>query len=120
RGDVAAPAGAGPAEAVSDVALSHAESRRSAGMDLHFRHDAAHGGRVWTGSAAARCRVLRCLVVERTNLALRGARSGGIALMTSLSGRPDRRGAEPPVRGNAEPDEERQHQELRDSKRRLG
>src|SRR5207253_4106440 len=64
----AASARAGPAAALSDVALSGAEPHRVAGMDLHLCHDAAHGDRLWTGRAAARCGVLRGVVVEETNV----------------------------------------------------
>src|SRR5207249_6712750 len=76
-GDVAAPAGAGHVAAVSHVALSGAEPRRAAGMDLHLRHDAAAGGRVWTRRAGARCRVLRSVVVEGADLAVRRTRPRG-------------------------------------------
>src|SRR5207244_9622977 len=78
RGDVAAPAGAGLAKAVSDVALSRAESGGSAGMDLHLRDDACRRGRVWIGRAAAWCAVFRSVVVEGTNVAVRGRARRGL------------------------------------------
>src|SRR6266702_3451959 len=79
RGDPAASARAGPAAALSDVALSGAKPHRAAGMDLHLCHDTAHGDRLWIGRAVARCGVLRGVVVEETNVAVRGESGGRLS-----------------------------------------
>src|SRR2546422_4565323 len=42
-------------------------------------HDAAHGDRLWTGRTAARCGVLRGVVVEETNVAVRGESGGRLS-----------------------------------------
>src|ERR687891_252066 len=79
RGDAAAPPSAGHAAALSHVALSAAEPRGSARLDLHLCHDAARGGRVRAGRAGVWCRVLRTMVVERTNVAVRGTTAGDLS-----------------------------------------
>src|SRR2546422_9643610 len=42
-------------------------------------HDAAHGDRLWTGRTAARCGVLRGVVVEEANVAVRGGSGGRLS-----------------------------------------
>src|SRR5206468_1014509 len=78
--DAAAPAAAGSAEAVSDVALSGAGARRPAGVDLPLRDDPARGDPVRRRRARPGVRGLSRLVVADRSLAVRGRARGVVTL----------------------------------------